>query len=155
MYYIIIQLDADQIKINVRRYNNIFYMRGKKMGRNPFGKHVLGRARSYVILWGLEYQKSLGIKSKEIALLEGTTVSFLLRRQLITLIRKKCREYNIENLKLPKFVYPGPRYQRPKRKKLKSKFIAENISQERKEDLEAILTKNIKSVYRLNSGDSA
>jgi hypothetical protein len=83
------------------------------MGRNPLWKDMKWNKKEDTASFGIRIPNELSGKLKEIARLEQTTVSFLLRRQLITLIRKKCRVYNL-NLTLPEYVYPGPRHQRPK-----------------------------------------
>jgi len=86
------------------------------MGRNPLWKDMRWEKEEDITFFNIRIPKQLRDRIKEIVQLEGTTISFLLRRQLITLVRKKCREHNIENLNLPRYVYPGPRHQRPKRR---------------------------------------
>ena len=90
------------------------------MGRNPLWKDMRWEEKEDITFFNIRIPKELSNKLKEIAKIEQTTISFLLRRQLITLIRKKCREHHIENLILPKFIYPGPRYQRPKFRRIRA-----------------------------------
>jgi hypothetical protein len=108
------------------------------MGRNPLWKDMRWENKEQTCSFAIRIPKELNNKLKEIAKIEETTISFLLRRQLITLVRKKCREYHIENLKLPEFAYPGPRYQRPKRKKLKSESGTVELPQINNKDTDSL-----------------
>jgi hypothetical protein len=90
------------------------------MGRNPLWKDMRWEEQDDITFFNIRIPRELRNRLKEIAELEGTTISFLLRRQLITLVRKKCREHNFKDTKLPKHAYPGPRHQRPKRNRKKN-----------------------------------
>jgi hypothetical protein len=95
------------------------------MGRKQLWKHMNWDTEEKAVMIGIRIPIELQAKLKEIALKEGTTISFLLRRQLISLIRKKCRDHKIEGLRLPRYIYSGPKKYRPKKNKSKLDFGTE------------------------------
>lgn len=97
------------------------------MGRNPLWKDMRWEKQDDITFFNIRIPRALRDSLKEVAELDGTTISFLIRRQLIALVRKKNRDHKIENTKLPKYIYPGPRHQSPKRIKTQVQRIVEDV----------------------------
>jgi hypothetical protein len=124
------------------------------MGRNPLWKVMRWEEQDDISFFNIRIPRELRNSLKEIAEQEGTTISFLIRRQLITLVRKMNREHKIKASKLPKRAYPGPRPQRPKRDPTKAKMVSELIGDhERNEDVDAGLSAQTGKVVQEETPD--
>lgn len=110
------------------------------MGRNPLWKDMRWKEQDDITFFNIRIPRELRESIKEIADLEGTTISFLLRRELIALVRRKNREHGIQEVRLPERPYPGPKHNRPKRNFSRTKVVPETNEKERSDDGERAKT---------------
>jgi hypothetical protein len=109
------------------------------MGRNQLWKDMHWDKREATTLFSVRVPRELTKKLKLIARIEETTVAYLMRRQMITLVRRKCREHNLKIYTIPPATYGGSWKDRPLFKKNpnfeKKVFFDDDYSGGNKEEL--------------------